>query len=159
MGQNPRKTERMARSKELQSLRKTERMGIARDTVRDVAPVAASKNRGTIPMAHAPRKGPSSDRVEGGEVRIGSGSLPGDVPEERTDLSKLGGRFAKTVKVARRPAEIQAPGFADDLEEVAPRRVRSRTRTWVMVGTLVVGVLAVTAVALLLLIARQRGLL
>jgi hypothetical protein len=149
----------MARSKELKSLRRTERMGIERDTLRDLAPAAATKNRGTIPMAHAPRKGPSSDRVEGGEVRIGSGSVPTELPEERTDLSKLGGRFAKTVKVARRPAEIQAPGFADDLDEVAPRPARSKTKTWMTIGTVAIVLLACTAVALLFLIAKQRGLL
>jgi hypothetical protein len=148
----------MARSKELKSLRKTERMGIERDTLRDLAPVPATKNRGTIPMAHAPRKGPSSDRVEGGEVRIGAGSLPDDLPEERTDLSKLGGRFAKTVKVARRPAEIEAPGFIDDLEALAPRPAPSGRKPWIVLGTVVIVVLAGMAVALLVLIARQRGL-
>jgi hypothetical protein len=157
MAQNPRKTEPMARSKEIQSLRKTERMGIQRDTIRDLA-TPSTKNRGTIPMPHAPRKGPSSDRVEGGEIQIGSAPVPDALPEDRMDLSKLGPRFAKTVKVARRPAEFQAPGFEDDLETIDPRPRRSRTKPWVMVATLVVVILASMAVVLLFLIARQRGL-
>ena len=64
MADKSRKTEPMARAANVASVRKTERMGIERDTIRDLPPVepaapATPLPRGTIPMAHAPRgKGP-----------------------------------------------------------------------------------------------------
>lgn len=166
MAHDPRKTVPMPKRepKDLGSVRRTERMGIERDTLRDLDPVE-TKNlpRATVPMAHAPRgKGPRSDRVEGGEVRVGSGEVPDEGEADgRVDLSRAGPRHAKTMKVARRPQEYLAPMSFEDAEgEEASARARKPARansTFFFAVALMV-LLVVLAVILLLLIAKQRGL-
>lgn len=163
MAQDPRKTVPMPKreAKDLTSMRRTERMGIERDTIRDLPGSAESaKNlpRGTVPMAHAPRKGPASDRVEGGEIRMGSGKVASKEAQERLDLSKLGSRFAKTMKVPKRPAEFLAPETFDSEEDVAARRRRKRTNPTIIFGTALIVLLTLLAIVLLLLIGKQRGL-
>ena len=169
MADESRKTEPMARAANVASMRKTERMGIERDTIRDLPPVepaapATPLPRGTIPMAHAPRgKGPSSDRVEGGLVEVGSGKVPDALPDERVDLSKVDPRRAKTMKVARRPREFLAPSFEEQAyedEETALRRAPNPGRSSAMImGVALIVLLVILALVLGLLVAKQRGLL
>ncbi len=164
MAQDPRKTVPMSKreAKDLTSLRRTERMGIERDTVRDLPQQEGMPKvlpRGTVPMAHAPRKGPASDRVEGGEIRVGSGKVASKEAQERFDLSKMGSRFAKTMKVPKRPAEFLAPmSFESEAGEGArPVRGKRPNPTLIFGGALIV-LLTLLALLLLLLIGKQRGL-
>ena len=153
-------------AKDVTSLRRTERMGMERDTLRDLpaAPDVGAQNfaRATVPMAHAPRgKGPKSDRVEGGEIKVASGEISTNHSAELLDLSKLGPRHAKTMKVPKRPQEFLSPVAFDSASpdsEAGARSPAKRRSPTLLFGTALIVLLALLAVVLLLLIGKQRGL-
>ncbi len=168
MAQDPRKTVPMPKrdAKDVTSLRRTEKMGMERDTLRDLpAPDLGEKNlpRATVPMAHAPRgKGPKSDRVEGGEIQVAPGEVSSKNAGDSLDLSKLGPRFAKTMKVPKRPQEFLAPASFESASpdpevQAPPKRVKTQNPA-IIFGAALVVLLALLAVVLLLLIGKQRGL-
>jgi hypothetical protein len=197
MAQDPRKTVPMGKNgaRPLASMRKTEPMGAARDTVRDPprnAPdmqgllpdgidpavldgeaarvrtgdfvrsskanpkaqeaLRALRGAGTVPMR--PAELPESDRTEAGQIVIGKGRRARTMLNQKVDLSRVDPRRAPTQKVDRR-FDAYLPRDNGGFEPSHARRGLSVTS----IGLIVVGALALVALVLGVLVARQRGLL
>ncbi|MBK6513293.1 MAG: hypothetical protein IPM79_06305 [Polyangiaceae bacterium] len=156
MSRDPRKTERMASGGgDAPRPRSTERMGVSRDTTQDPPrvydttgpePEPAVGPRGTAVIGRPPKPAgyKPSDKAVAGEVLIGTAKAPRPVEGGKIDVSRVDPRRAPTQKSQRRP-------------EAYLRDVKKKGLSPTVTGLIVVGALAVFALALLLLVLGQRG--
>lgn len=155
MAHDPRKTVPMPKGdpKKLASSRKTEPMGLARDTIKNAPdhdygfPVEPGP-RGTIPM-----RGKNA-----AEIVIGVGKRPLREDADKIDVSKADPRRAPTQKVSRRPSSYLPTDYKEiEDEETQRRRARAAVSHSSVMGIALVVILGLLAVVLGLLVLKQRG--
>lgn len=154
MAYDPRKTVPMPKGdpKKLASLRKTEPMGLARDTVRDAVEQAKRSPRELGPRGTLPMRAASKD-----EVVIGVGQRPRREDVDKVDVSKADPRRAPTQRVARRPSSYLPDNYREEEDEETQTRRATGASTSTVMGVALVVILGLLAVILGLLVLKQRG--